>query len=147
MGNFRIDEWYFKLNLPFLAEKWVKCFSISTVYSTSIRKALKLEENHTYSIRLFIFNNQWRSVGNRAGQNSMDKCMLRSSVLKKNFSRQLFSQMHGEYFRKILIRSVDKYLLFDWRPSSTPSVLAQNIASFVHILFTINQYTCLKIYL
>ena len=41
----------------------------------------------------------------------------------KNFSRQLFYPMHGEYFCEILIRSVDKYL-FGRRPNSTPSVSA-----------------------
>ena len=87
--------------------KKVKWFRTFTVYSTSIREALKLKKNDTYSICSFIFNNKWRSVGNRTGQTSTEESMLQSSITK-NFLRQVFSPIHGEYFCKIFIRSVDK---------------------------------------
>ena len=82
-GNFGIDKCYFKYNSPFLAEERVKRFETLTVYSTSIREALKLKKNNKYFICLFIFHNKWRSVGNLADQTSMEKSMLRSSILKK----------------------------------------------------------------
>ena len=53
-----------------VAGKREKRFKIFTVYLTSICEVLKLERNDKYFIFLFIFNNKWRSVGNRAGQTS-----------------------------------------------------------------------------
>ena len=51
-GNFGIDEYYYTLNSPFVAEKRVKWFETFTVYSISIREAFKLEKNDKYSISL-----------------------------------------------------------------------------------------------
>ena len=110
--NFGIDKCYFKYNSSFLAEKRVKWFETSTVYSSSLREALKLKKNDKYFICLFIFNNKWWSVGYRADQTSMEKSMLRSSILKK-LPVTTFFPMHGEYFCKIVIRSVDKYLFYE----------------------------------
>ena len=115
--NFGNDKCYFKLNSPFLAEKCVKWFETFTVYSTSIREALKLEKNDKYSICLCIFNKKWRSVGIRAGQTSTDKSLLRSSILKKLLATTFFIYIFLQY------------------------IAIKNITSFVYIFFTINQYT------
>ena len=52
------------------------------------------------------------NVGNRDDQTSMEKSMLRSSIVKKLLVTT-FSPMPGKYFRKVLIRSVDKYFFYE----------------------------------
>ena len=107
-GNFEIDEYYFTLNSPFLTAKWVKTFQTFTVYSTSIRKALKLENIY---LLFYLITNDGASVIALVKFGRKKLCY--EVQFWKNFSRQFFSPIHGEYFYKILIRSVNKYSFYE----------------------------------
>ena len=62
-GNFEIDKCYFKYNSPFLTEKRVERFKTSTVYSTSIREALKLKEKiNILFVYSYLITNSGASV-------------------------------------------------------------------------------------
>ena len=61
--NFGIDKCYFKYNSTFLSEKLVKWFETSTVYSTSIREALKLKKTINISfVYSYLITNGRASV-------------------------------------------------------------------------------------
>ena len=110
--DFGIDEYYFTLNSPFFAEKRVNWLETFTVYSTSLREALKLEKNDKYFICLFsLITNNGASVIALVKLRGTKVCY--EVQFWKKLLATTFSPMHEEYFCEILIWSVDKYLFYE----------------------------------